>query len=81
MASACTGSFSVSDIHHELGKAEPGLVLKGSELRPSTTINEFYEIQQDFLSLMKIVSTEVRTEHRIYLSASPTDVYLKMFEL
>ena len=81
MASTCNGSFSVTDIHHELGKAEARLVLKESKLWPSTPINEFYEIQQDFFSLMRVISTEGRTGYRIYLSASLTDVYLKMFDL
>lgn len=81
MTSTCNGSFSVTDIHHELGKAEPRLVLKGSKLWSFTTINEFYEIQQDFFSLMRVFSTEGRTDYHSYLSASLTDVYLKMLDL
>lgn len=60
--------------------AEPRVFLKGSKLWPSAARNGSYEIQQDFISLTRVVSTKGRTEYRIYLLASPIGIYLKAFE-
>ena len=50
------------------------------KLWPSTTISEFYEIQQDFF-VTRVISTEGRADCHIRLSSPLTDVYLKMFDL
>lgn len=60
--------------------AEPRVALKGSKLWLSAARNGSYEIQWDFFSLMRVVSTKGRTENHICLLASPIAIYLEVFE-